>query len=114
MVVEEDVGIGEERGESPAIVLDAGIEDDGALGGIEVEEEGAALRVGSAPRKGPPAARLVARWGLDLDHVGAEIGEELAAVGNRDHAAELDDADAVEGVTRHRLVRRRTRPSSVG
>src|SRR5688572_20786894 len=45
----------------------------------------------------PPAAQRVAvARRLDLDHLGAEIGERLAAEGPGDKRAELEDFDAGE------------------
>ncbi len=42
-------------------------------------------------------ARVVAAVGvLDLDDLGAHVGQDLGAHGSRDHAGEIDDADAVE------------------
>ena len=47
---------------------------------------------------GRPGAGLVARPGvLDLDDVGAEVGQEGAAPGTGDDAGEIEHADAVEG-----------------
>ncbi len=44
-----------------------------------------------------PAARLVALRTLDLDDVGAEIGERLSGGRAREHARELDDAQSRKG-----------------
>ena len=41
---------------------------------------------------------LVAAERLDLDHVGAEVGQELGAVGRGEEAAEVEDPHAVERV----------------
>src|SRR5262245_26407634 len=42
-------------------------------------------------------ARVVAAVGiLDLDHLGAHVGQDLCAHGSRDHAGEIDDADSAE------------------
>src|SRR5262244_912687 len=54
-------------------------------------------------------AEVVAEWRpLHLDHVGAKVGEEGGAVGSRDDAGEIEDADAFEeahdGVTLFVLV----------
>src|SRR5699024_9909264 len=40
---------------------------------------------------------------FDLDHLGAEVGQDHPAAGAHDHVGELDDADALE---RQRLVGR--------
>ena len=53
-----------------------------------------ALRVFQEGRASGP--RVVAGAGaFDLDHVGAEVGERLGAPGAREHAGEVEDADAV-------------------
>ena len=45
----------------------------------------------------PPMAGVVPRpAALHLDHVGAEIGEQLAAPGTREDSGEFEDADAGE------------------
>ena len=45
----------------------------------------------------PPVARVVAGAGpLDLDHVGAEIGERLSSPRTRQNARKLKNADASE------------------
>ena len=55
---------------------------------------------------------------LDLDHLGAEIGEQRARGGCGDEARQLDDADACEGGCRHgdtlagRVTRRQVPPST--
>src|SRR3546814_19529266 len=60
-----------------------------------------ALGAGNESR--PPFARVVARARpLDLDHLGAEVGEQLPAPRPRKHTRPFDDSDAFE--------RLRTRP----
>ena len=54
--------------------------------------QAAALTVREVARERAAAADVVALGRLDLDHVGAEIGEQLAGVGGGDAAAVLDDA----------------------
>jgi hypothetical protein len=52
-----------------------------------------ALRVLQEGR--PPGARVIAAARpLDLDHVGAQVGQGLGAPGAREHAGEVEDADA--------------------
>ena len=55
-------------------------EHDAALARVGVEEGRAGLRIVGV-REGPAPARRVARGGLDLDHVGAEIAEQLGREG---------------------------------
>ena len=65
---------------------------DRALAQVDrVERAAGALQKGRAP-----AARIVAALGpLDLDHVGAEVREDLGAVGPRQILRDLDHADAL-------------------
>src|SRR5205085_11545834 len=44
-----------------------------------------------------PRAQRVARRGLDLDHLGAEIGEQAGESVAGDEARKIEDAQAVEG-----------------
>src|SRR5262249_46497358 len=44
-----------------------------------------------------PLAQGIAAGRLDLDHLGAEIGEELAGEGAGDELSQLDDLDAFQG-----------------
>jgi hypothetical protein len=71
-----------------------------ALGGVDVDDDAFLVAVEGAeeadadPRQG---ARLVAAGRLDLDHLGAEVGQDHPAGGPHHHVRELDDADAIEG-----------------
>jgi hypothetical protein len=46
------------------------------------------------------SAADVARWRLDLDHIGAQIPKRLGAVRTSEHPAEVDNAQAFQG-SRH-------------
>jgi len=48
------------------------------------------------PRAGTLAGVVTAVGILDLDHLGAHVGEHLGAHGTGDHARKIDDSDAVE------------------
>ena len=72
------------------------VEGDGALVRIEIEKESAAVRIRDTAREGAAPPRAVAGERLDLDHVGAEIRQELRAVGGGHAIAALDDANAGE------------------
>ncbi len=55
------------------------------------------VAVGALDERRAPAARVVARAGaLDLDHVGAEIGEDLPRPGAGQNARELENTNARE------------------
>ena len=60
--------------------------------------------VGASHEGRSPAARVVAGAGaLDLDHVGAEIGQDLPRPGAGENAGEFEHAYSGQG-TRHRLI----------
>ena len=97
VAVDEDVGPGGEPGEGVAALRAFDVEGEAALVGVQIEEEAASLGVRLIVGERTPAScRVAVRWLLDLDDVGAHVGEELAAVGAGDHACELDDLDAFE------------------
>ncbi len=63
------------------------LDDGAALVGVEVDEH---------PRVG--AERVTVGW-LDLDHVGAEVGEDLAAPPRRNTGPDLDDPQIAQCLT---------------
>src|SRR5262245_21599051 len=60
-------------------VLNAEVEGHAALGGVVVPERQTAVLVWDIVEKGPHAARGLAAERLDLDDIGAQITEQLAA-----------------------------------
>jgi hypothetical protein len=85
-VLADDVGGGDEaqRGLHALGLLQ--VERDALLVAVEGREE--------ARARAEQAARVVALDGLDLDDLGAEVGQQQAAGRTHDHVGELDDADA--------------------
>ena len=73
------------------------IDDDAALVTVEACE----ILVVRTKGAGTDRARDVALARLDLDHVGAKIGQQQAAIGPRQHVADLEDADAGERAAHH-------------
>src|SRR5581483_9954225 len=65
---------------------------------LEVEHDAALVRVQAGEQLRIPAHRIASRW-LDLDHVGAEVGEQLRRVRARAPHAEVQDPHAVEQAT---------------
>ena len=65
-----------------------------ALSGVQILEETRLVRVWYPAGKRPPEPQRIARGRLDLADVGAEIDEQLRAVGRRDIPADLDDAQS--------------------
>ena len=61
------------------------------------------IDAGSEPGRLHAVAEAVQVMGpLDLDHLGAEVGQDLRALRPRDHPREVEDANAVEQSGRHR------------
>ena len=53
------------------------------------------VAVGAFDERRPPAAGIVARaLALDLDHIGAEVGQHLPGPGTSQNAGEFEDAEA--------------------
>ena len=65
----------------------------GALGRVEKAEQGPVVVTELCSRRRPRAHRVTV-VGLDLDHVGAGVGEQLGAVGTRDLGGQVDDPQA--------------------
>ena len=70
------------------------VEAHAALAGVEHDEGRGVLAAGAV-------SGGLAGEGLDLDDLGAEVGQEQAAVGHVIDLAELEDGDAIEGVVGH-------------
>ena len=94
-VGDEHVGAGEEAEHGLAALVGGEVGGDAALVRVEVEEDAAALRVRLAALERARAAGAVALGRFDLDDVGAEVGEELAAVRAGHPFGEFDDAKIV-------------------
>ena len=75
-----------------------GTERHAALVAVEEAEGGASLRVRLVGRERPRPAAGVAVWLLDLDDVGAEVGEELPGERDRHTRPDLDHADLVQSL----------------
>ncbi len=94
------------RGDLPggaAVVFVGQVQDDGAFLAVDTEEVGR-FPVGV---RGTPGPGLVAAAGpLDLDDLGAEVGEQHGQVRRREHAAEVGHDDPGQGPGRHRVIRR--------
>ena len=71
-----------------------------AVVGLEVDGDAALVAVEGAEEAGGKADQppgRVARHRLDLDHVGAEIGEDQACARTHDGVAEFEHANAGKG-----------------
>jgi hypothetical protein len=90
-VLDEDVGLEHERARRVAGRRVLEVERDRALAAIDRREV-----LGVAVRDRWPLPHRVALGRLDLDDLGAEVGEQHAAERPGRHLAELDDAHALE------------------
>jgi len=91
--VHEHVGRADALDQRLALGFVAKIAGDRLLAAIERDKtQGVALDEGRAPLAG-----IVTLRPLDLDHIGAEKGQDLAAIGTGQILAELDDLDAGQG-----------------
>ncbi len=99
--LDDDVGGDGQRGDVDPLQVHR------PLAGGEVGEARAALRIGDTADERPATAQRVAAARLDLDHVGAEVGQQPAGVRRSEVVAQLQHADAGE------WLRRRTHPVEV-
>src|SRR5262249_4506275 len=77
-----------------ALALVAQVDGDRELVAVETLED----RRGAVPKGRRPLPRVIAAVALlDLDHRGAEVGEDFGRVGRGDAVPELDDGDVGEG-----------------
>ena len=89
-ILDQDVGGLQHLHQHRAAAFGGEVEADRALVAVDADEIGGVLVVeGRAP-----VAHLVAGGRLDLDHVGAVVGEDLRAIGAAEHAREIDHAQA--------------------
>ena len=104
-VFEEDVGAAEQAVEQLPPRTPVEVEGDAALVAVEVDELGRCLGIRRVVLEGAEGAGRLAFRRLDLDHVGAKIGEYLPGEGRGDVAPVLDDAHAGEEAGRSRVRR---------
>ena len=91
-VLHEHVGAGGEPPDDVGALRSLEVDGERALVAVEVEERG-----GEAVAAVAVGARVVARARLlDLDDVGALVGQDHGGPGARQHRGEVDDADAGE------------------
>ncbi len=92
-VLHQDVGARQEAQQHLATLLLAQVEGDAALVAVHADEVGGVVVV----ERRPPVAHLVALRRLDLDHVGAVVGEDLGAVRPAQHAGQVDHLQPLQG-----------------
>jgi len=88
-IVDQHVGLRDQRQQPRAVGFVLEVEHDAALAAVDAEKS-AVL----ALERGRVVAQIIARRGFDLEHVGALIGEQRAAIGPGDIGAEIEHADA--------------------
>ena len=89
-ILDQDVGALQHLHQHRAAALGSEVEPDRALVAVDADEIG---RVFAVERR-TPVAHLVAGGRLDLDHVGAVVGEDLRAIGSAEHARQIDHAQS--------------------
>ena len=89
-ILDQHVGALEHLHQHRAPALGGEVEPDRALVAVDADEIG---RVFAMERRAP-VAHLVAGGRLDLDHVGAVIGEDLRAVGPAENPRQIDHAQS--------------------
>ena len=69
-----------------------------AIGGVEIGGDGfgRAIRTRPLDKGRAPAAGVVAFRGLDLDHLGAQIGQRLTDPGTGQNPGQLDDLQPLQ------------------
>src|SRR6185312_13457418 len=96
-VLDQDVGFGGELAHEAAAFLALEVELDrtlAAVGGMEIGRADR-LAIDAFDERRTPAARVVAgALALDLDDVGAEVGEHLPGPGSGENAGEFENAEA--------------------
>jgi hypothetical protein len=97
VVLEQHVGVRGEPLHQRRAFAGGDVDGDRALAAIGTQVVGRHLMRGVAPPGRAPGARVVADFGaLDLDDVGAIVGEQLSAPRTREHAAQVEHAHALE------------------
>ena len=95
-IFQHDVGLLEQSVHQRLAVGLGEIERHALLAPVVGHEEVALALLAAGARTGALARVVAAVRVLDLDHLGAHVGEHLGTHGTRDHAGEIDDANAVE------------------
>src|SRR5262249_59573379 len=90
VILEQHVGAGDELEQDRSAGVRPQVELNAALAAVVGDE----IRTVLLPAKGPEG--IAALRMLDLDHVGAEVGQDHAPERSRDYGAELDHAHALE------------------
>ena len=109
-ILDQHVGFGREPAHDLAALGLLEIDRDRAFAAVAGVEIGGVepLAVLAFEERRPPAARVVARSRpLDLDDVGAEVGERLTRPRPGEDAGEFDDFHVLQAVSRRALLRRR-------
>ena len=108
-VLQHDVGARGERAHDPLAFGVREVDGDRALAAVDGEEiagvAGFAAEVVLEERRAPSAGVVAGTGALYLDHVGAEVGQDLARPGSRHDAAEVEHADMRQGSGHVRTLR---------
>ena len=106
-VLHDHVGVADQFAQRVPVGLLLEVEHDAALRAVDAGEVAAVVMLGVALRERAAVAGEVALRRFDLDHVGAEVGEQHRAERAGQRGGEVDDADVGErtaprGQRRHR------------
>lgn len=78
--VDQHIGIADELTSGCRVAFTREVQDRAALSGIEVLEQPAAVGVGFVARERAPLAQRITFWCFNFGDLGAEVGEQFAAV----------------------------------
>jgi len=92
-VVDEDLRLGHQRAQFGAAFVGLQVQRDAALVAVERHEGGAHVRVLGVLGA---VALAVAAGVLHLDHVGAQIAQDLGGIGPEDEFCQVQNGDAVK------------------
>ncbi len=93
MVVDNEVGAGDEVQEFVAAAIHPEVHNGAALSAVQEPEPGGVPTHGDRRPRGAPTAEGVTGRRLHLAHVGAGISEQLADIGSGHPAAHLEHPD---------------------
>ena len=96
VVLDQHVGGRDEVEQALAALVGAEIEDDAVLVGVEEQEHAGAIEPGHVAEERGQGPSGVAAGPLDLDHLGAGVGEDARAERARRVLRQVDYADVVQ------------------
>ena len=80
-VFDHDIGLADQVEHDVAGLRIGEVDGDASLAGIDAREVGALIAGGRAHLRRDMAHFIAFAWALDLDHVGAQVGQQPCAIG---------------------------------